>query len=167
MRAKKLRILVLVLIATMLFGLVACGNNTTPANGDPISGTQRLVVAMPENVVGFDPGNSKGNADNIVAMVQYEALVETDHTGNYSPCLAKEWESSEDGTEWTFYLRDDVTFSNGSKFDSNDVVVSYQRQIDDRTLGCSATFWAELASVEAIDEYTVKISTNSPMASFL
>lgn len=91
MRAKKLRILVLVLIATMLFGLVACGNNTTPANGDPISGTQRLVVAMPENVVGFDPGNSKGNADNIVAMVQYEALVETDHTGNYSPCLAKEW----------------------------------------------------------------------------
>ena len=123
MRAKKLRILVLVLIATMLFGLVACGNNTTPANGDPISGTQRLVVAMPENVVGFDPGNSKGNADNIVAMVQYEALVETDHTGNYSPCLAKEWESSEDGTEWTFYLRDDVTFSNGSKFDSNDVVV--------------------------------------------
>lgn len=89
MRAKKLRILVLVLIATMLFGLVACGNNTTPANGDPISGTQRLVVAMPENVVGFDPGNSKGNADNIVAMVQYEALVETDHTGNYSPCLLK------------------------------------------------------------------------------
>ena len=37
MRAKKLRILVLVLIATMLFGLVACGNNTTPANGDPIT----------------------------------------------------------------------------------------------------------------------------------
>ena len=46
------------------------------------------------------------------------------------PSLATEWESNDDLTEWTFTLRPDVTFHDGSTFDANDVVQSYRIQWD-------------------------------------
>ena len=46
------------------------------------------------------------------------------------PALAEEWESNDDLTEWTFTLRDGVTFHDGSSFDANDVVASYRAQWD-------------------------------------
>ena len=41
------------------------------------------------------------------------------------PALATEWESNTDATEWTFTLREGVTFHNGATFDANDVVATY------------------------------------------
>src|SRR5918994_855440 len=46
------------------------------------------------------------------------------------PSLAEEFEPNDDLTEWTFTLRDDVTFHDGSSLDANDVVKSYQIQWD-------------------------------------
>jgi len=46
------------------------------------------------------------------------------------PSLATEWESNTDLTEWTFTLRPDVVFHDGSTFDANDVVKSYRTQWD-------------------------------------
>lgn len=46
------------------------------------------------------------------------------------PALATEWEASEDLTEWTFTLRDGVTFHDGSAFDAADVVASFAVQWD-------------------------------------
>jgi peptide/nickel transport system substrate-binding protein len=46
------------------------------------------------------------------------------------PALAEEYEPNDDLTEWTFTLRDGVTFHDGSTFDANDVVKSYQVQWD-------------------------------------
>lgn len=46
------------------------------------------------------------------------------------PALAESWESNEDGTVWTFNLRPDVLFHDGSAFDANDVVTTYGAQWD-------------------------------------
>ena len=46
------------------------------------------------------------------------------------PSLATEWEASEDLTEWTFTLREGVTFHDGSAFDAADVIASYAVQWD-------------------------------------
>lgn len=46
------------------------------------------------------------------------------------PALAVEWAANDDGTVWTFNLRSGVTFHDGSKFDANDVVMSYLVQWD-------------------------------------
>lgn len=59
------------------------------------------------------------------------------------PSLATEYESSPDGTVWTFTLRPDVTFHDGSTFDANDVVESYRAQwdaADPRHVGREGTF---------------------------
>ena len=46
------------------------------------------------------------------------------------PALAESYEASEDATEWTFHLRQGVTFHDGSSFDANDVVMTYYAQWD-------------------------------------
>ena len=46
------------------------------------------------------------------------------------PGLAESWEISEDGTVYTFTLREGVTFHDGSEFDANDVVMSWAVQWD-------------------------------------
>jgi ABC-type transport system substrate-binding protein len=46
------------------------------------------------------------------------------------PALAEEYESNEELTEWTFTLREGVTFHDGSTLDANDVVKTYQVQWD-------------------------------------
>ena len=51
-------------------------------------------------------------------------------TGKVIPSLATEYTASDDLTEWTFTLRDGVTFSNGAALDANDVVKSYVVQWD-------------------------------------
>jgi ABC-type transport system substrate-binding protein len=51
-------------------------------------------------------------------------------TGVPIPSLATEWTASEDLTEWTFNLREGVTFHNGATLDANDVVLSYVVQWD-------------------------------------
>jgi peptide/nickel transport system substrate-binding protein len=51
-------------------------------------------------------------------------------TGDVIPSLATEWSANEDLTEWTFTLRDGVTFHDGATLDANDVVVSYAVQWD-------------------------------------
>ncbi len=46
------------------------------------------------------------------------------------PMLAESYESNEDGSEWTFYLREGVVFHDGSSLDANDVVLTYAVQWD-------------------------------------
>lgn len=72
-------------------------------------------------------------------------------TGGVEPVakLAEEWESNDDQTEWTFTLRSDVTFHDGSALDANDVVESYRVQwdaADPRHVGREGTFsyWGSL-----------------------
>ena len=59
------------------------------------------------------------------SLLAYEA-----GTGEVVPSLATEWSSNEELTEWTFTLRDGVTFHDGATLDANDVVLSYVVQWD-------------------------------------
>jgi ABC-type transport system substrate-binding protein len=52
------------------------------------------------------------------------------YTGEVVASLAESWEASDDLTEWTFHLRDGVTFHDGSALDANDVVETYAVQWD-------------------------------------
>ncbi len=61
-----------------------------------------------------------------VTRLLYDRLLSPGFAGEkFEPLLAESWESNEDLTEWTFHLRYNVQFSNGSNFDANDVVASF------------------------------------------
>jgi len=99
------------------------------------------------------------------AWHMYDTLVWVNDEGILEPALAKDWEVSEDGSEYTFYLRDDVTFHNGEPFNADAVVFSWERAKD---AGFEySNLWQLATTVEKIDDYTVKITTDGPDALFL
>ena len=73
----------------------------------------------------------KTSKDYAVPMNVFDRLVEieVDGQGNSKivPSLAKDWDISGDGLEYTFHLRDDVKFQNGNDFTAEDVLYTFER----------------------------------------
>ena len=77
--------------------------------------------------VTLDPSIEYSNGIMVLQNV-YETLTHYDpEKGEVVPMLATEWSSNEDGTVWTFQIRDDVTFHDGSKLTAQQVVNSFKR----------------------------------------
>jgi ABC-type transport system substrate-binding protein len=80
--------------------------------------------------------------------------------------LAADWSVSDDGTEWTFNLREGVTFHNGDPFTAEDVVFTYNRSKDPEQSIHSAVL-SNVLDVVAVDDHTVRIVLGAPQASLL
>ena len=90
----------------------------------------------------------------------YETLVSRSETNKLQPSIAKSWQISDDGLTYTFTLNSNMTFANGHKLDSSDVVWSLQNVINNNYVGSD-----QLGSLKEItnpDEKTVVITLNQP-----
>ena len=96
------------------------------------------------------------------AFVIYEGLVGFDEQMNIYPLLAISWEVSEDGKTWIFHLRQGVKFHDGTPFNADAVVVNVIRGMDPKRTTTNRMHWDFWESVEAIDEYTVKLVAKYP-----
>ncbi|MCE0497402.1 MAG: ABC transporter substrate-binding protein [Methylacidiphilales bacterium] len=98
----------------------------------------------------------------------YDNLVYLDNKGNIQPWLAKSWTISPDGKTYTFYLRDDVTFSDGTPFDAEAVRVNLARIRDPATKSPLATAMiAPYVDGKVIDKYTFQANLREPYSPFL
>lgn len=100
-----------------------------------------------------------------------ESLTDQDpETGKIIPWLAKSWEVSDDALTYTFHLRDNVTFSNGERFDAKAVKTAFD---SDKALATElpatfgATYLAGYDHAEVVDDFTVKLVLSRPNAGFL
>ena len=96
------------------------------------------------------------------------------------PELATEWESNEDGTEWTFTLRDDVTFHDGEPFNAEAVCYNFERMFDQNEAGqVAGEYWGYVMGAfandadnslykgcEATDEFEAVVSISGPTSGF-
>ncbi len=69
-----------------------------------------LVVAVPIDPDTFDPHKAVAAATREIDYNIYQGLVSFDTEGRIVPCLAESWETSDDGTVYTFTLRPNVFF---------------------------------------------------------
>lgn len=90
----------------------------------------------------------------------YEGLVRRGKDMTIQPALATAWEPIDGGKGWRFTLRQGVTFQDGSTFDAEDVLFSYERASGEAA--DTRSWFAPVTSVEIVDAYTVDILTNAP-----
>jgi peptide/nickel transport system substrate-binding protein len=82
-----------------------------------------------------------------------------------NPSLAKSWESNETGDVWTFHLRDDVFFHDGTQLTSADVAYSANHWKTSETSILASTFEI-VDSIETPDDFTVVFNLTAPLVTF-
>lgn len=90
----------------------------------------------------------------------YEGLVRRGKDMSVEPALATSWEPIGDGEGWRFNLREGVTFQDGSTFDAEDVLFSYQRASSEAA--DTRSWFSSVSEVKIVDAYTVDIMTSAP-----
>lgn len=91
-------------------------------------------------------------------------LVRPGLDGKPAPDLALSWSSNPGATEWTFKLREGVTFHNGKPFTSADVVYSLKRVQDPKLDSPARATIKMIDKIEAVDAKTVKMTLGAPYA---
>lgn len=150
-----------ILIAFILFMIPSSYVLAQSSGGD-------LVVGMTYEPVTLDPHvTGQAIAIRILNNV-FDTLVYADDKGELHPFLAKSWEISEDGLEYTFTLRDDVTFHDGTSLNAQAVQATFDRIMDPATASQSAISALEpYESSEVLDDYTIKVTLSEPSAIWL
>lgn len=118
----------------------------------------------------MDPQTSQLDVSAMVQRAVLDSLVFQEADGSFSPWLATDWEISDDATEYTFHLRDDVTFHDGEPFDAEAVKANFDRIVDPETASAQAAsmLGADFyAGTEVVDDRTVTVSFTQPYAPFL
>jgi len=127
-----------------------------PQDRSPESTLRVALTGDPNSL--YTPIGADQNADNAASQL-YDSLVYLNPDGDIEPALAERWQISADGREYTFFLRKGVTFHNGEPFTSADVVATWE--YGRRPEHQYSNAYAEAALVEPIDDYTVRIVTDS------
>lgn len=126
-----------------------------------------LVIGHAEIAEAYDPAHAFNPTSGMVNRVAYDTLV-TFPDGDASsiePLLASSWTISDDGLTYTFTLRSDVTFTDGSALEAEDVAFSFKRL---RNVAAQPSFLMDpIASVSAADASTVVITLTEARPSFL
>ncbi|MEM4751165.1 MAG: ABC transporter substrate-binding protein [Desulfurococcaceae archaeon] len=119
-----------------------------------------IVYASLSEMTSAEPSTEFSNSVMWLPLV-YETLVWYDpFKDQFIPALAERWESNPESTEWTFYIRRNAKFHDGSPVNAEAVAFSINRTI---TLGGGAAYiWDPVERIEVVDEYIVKFHLKYP-----
>lgn len=143
----------------------AAGDGATAESAPPTEPTGTLTAALPLEPNSLNPPNGADRMAGLVTMQIFDSLMEINNeTGEIEPALATEWTVSEDGTSYAFTLREGVTFHDGSEFNADDVVATFEAGRDPAN-AYAADY--EVATVEVVDPLHVQIVRETPDVTYL
>jgi peptide/nickel transport system substrate-binding protein len=104
---------------------------------------------------------------DLVALI-FSGLTDINERGEIVPSLAREWDVSEDGLVYTFYLRRDVVWHDGEPFTADDVLFTVESIQDEDYQGPPelAELWRTVEA-DAINDFTLTFTLQAPLATFL
>ncbi|MFZ2102162.1 MAG: ABC transporter substrate-binding protein, partial [Oricola sp.] len=133
-----------------------------------------LVVGQIAEPKSLDPHAVTAVNDFRILMNVYDGLVRyKDGTLEVEPALAENWAISDDGTVYTFKLREGVTFHDGSPLNAEAVKFNFDRMLDENHPSHDtgpfplAFFFSSVDTVTAVDDLTVEFKLKEPYAPFL
>ena len=106
------------------------------------------------------------DTDRDLSRLTYAGLMGTDGEGNLTPVLAERYEVADTGLVYTFTLREDAVFHDGTPVTADDVVFTVQKAQDPGLKSPELPNWAGIRA-EAVDSRTVRFTLPRPYAPFL
>jgi oligopeptide transport system substrate-binding protein len=175
------KVLVLFLSLCMVFTLAACGGNTDSEGGDD------LTVCFASEPSTIDPALNSAVDGAIMLHHSFEGLLKwvDDGEGNATlvPGMAESWDISEDGTVYTFHMREGALWSDGEPVTAFDFEYAWKRVVDPTTaadysymLDCvlngpeiiyDGTMTADELGAKALDESTFEVTLHTAIPYFL
>ncbi len=137
-----------------------------------------LTAGQPRTL---DPALTHGGPDGALGHI-FSGLIALDADLQIQPELAAGWNISDDGLTYTFYLRKNAIFHDGTSVTAHDVIYSWERAADPATGSSTAqTYLGDIAGLNeklrgeadaisglrAIDDYTLKVTLAEPVVYFL
>jgi peptide/nickel transport system substrate-binding protein len=129
----------------------------------------RIVYGLTLSVSGIDPHINQSSELGIVLRQVYDTLVYRHPiTGEFVPGLATSWEVDAEGLEYTFELRQDVVFHDGTPFDASAVAANLDRILDPAIASQRARFLlGPFAGYELLGSHRIKLILREPFSALL
>ena len=152
---------------SVLSALTLTASFTAIAQDKPVAGGV-LTVALGSDTPIIDPSITAYSVTALVTRNVVDSLVGQAEDNSFTPWLAESWEIKNNNTEYTFHLRKDVTFSDGTKLDATAVKYNFERILDPKTTSSySKSLLGPIESITTPDEYTVVFHYKTPFAPLL
>ena len=147
------------------------------------SGTLNIMLETP--VESLDPQLATDGTSFEVIADYTDGLMQMDADGAAVPACAESYEVSEDGTTYTFHIREDAVWSNGDPVTANDFVFAWQRAVDPANASEYSYMLSDIGQivnaaeiiagekdvselgVTAVDDKTLEVQLNVPVSYFL
>ncbi|HGY3717359.1 oligopeptide ABC transporter substrate-binding protein OppA [Citrobacter sp. Res13-Sevr-PEB04-36] len=173
------------LVAAGILSALIAGNVATAAEvpaGVQLAEKQTLVRNNGSEVQSLDPHKIEGVPESNISRDLFEGLLISDVDGKPSPGVAEKWENK-DFKVWTFHLRKDAKWSDGSPVTAQDFVYSWQRLANPNTASPYASYlqYGHIVNIDdiiagkkpitdlgvkAIDDHTFEVTLSEPVPYF-
>lgn len=136
------------------------GQGNNGKTGEPVKGGEITVGITQDLDDSLDPHQTVAAGTREVLFNIFEGLVKPNSDGEMIPAVAEKYTLSEDGTTYTFTLREGVKFHNGQTVTAEDVVYSINRcaAVPEGQEKPLVAAFSAVKSVEALDEKTVAVT---------
>lgn len=152
------------LAAVVVLTLSGCGGAASAQPDD----ADTFVFATGKDISCLDPHVDGDMPQASIAANYLDSLVSQDKDGNIHPWLAKSWKVSADGLTYTFKVRDDVHFTDGTKLTAEAVKANLDHMVDpDTQSGTAGGYLKPYDHTQVVDGTTAVVTLNRPYAAFL
>lgn len=167
------------LIAALTVSLAALAGCSTASTGPgtaadadvtaaPVAGGSFTIGTNGQEPTCLDPHGNSSTLGPILTVPFSDSLVWQTEDGELEPWLAESWDVSDDGLVYTFRLRQDVTFTDGARWDASALQTNLEHMVAPETKSpLAASYIAPYESSRVIDEHTLEVTLDSPYSAFL
>ena len=122
-----IKIICIAAAVAMMLSMTACGDD------EPHPEAQIIEFTLTSEPLTLDPQIASDYSSVMLVKNLFEGLVREDENGGFTGGIAESWDTSDDGTLYTFHLRSDTCWSNGEPVTSHDFVFGITRALDPET----------------------------------
>ena len=164
--------IVFLLVGLICMFMSGCGRKSVESGKAPTA----FIFARGADAQKLDPADvDDGESVNTMAQIFEGLLAFAPGTLELVPCLAESWEISPDGLTYTFHIREDVRFHDGTPLTAETARFSFDRQMDPAHPAHFSTasfqYWqnlyADIERVETVDAMTLRFHLSRPNASLI